>query len=144
MDEIELRKELAMLRAKSDANKWLMIGLAVELVRAQAIAPNDLLKSLMAATVLAGATDKRVGPIMAGSVGILEALFRDLDETPRPDPRRVMVTQAIMSIDAGPERQRALHSWLQQATPDEVAQEIQDLFQLTLGQNESDPDGSPP
>ncbi|HYG91174.1 MAG TPA: hypothetical protein VD978_33525 [Azospirillum sp.] len=129
MDEIELRTELAMLKGQVEGLRWLVKGLVLALNRAGAIDLQKVCETFAVVSTYVEHTETSVATLpLRSSIFFLDALAK----SPESDPLQAMITSALLHADVGSEQKNALQTWLSQATEDEIAQELEQLFSRFL------------
>lgn len=127
MSENDVLIELDVLKKQMEANRWLTMGLAVSLVQNKKISAEELLTSLMLATVYLKCIHSEVASdFLLNTVNQLEPIILCEGNI---TPHAVMATMTSLLVDAGPGRADALSQWITSATQDEIAEDINALFQ---------------
>lgn len=125
----KLEGDVALLSVIVDAQRGLLDGICIALASKGAVPVAEMLETLeITAAHLAVARSRRSGATMLKMLATLRAIANN----PRADPIRSMVIHILLDDAAGEDHRNALKSWIEQATPDELAHETQKLIQKLL------------
>lgn len=134
MDEAELRAELSVLHAKVDAARWFSIALATAAFQDDTIARMKATSRLyLFAAYVAATQSVHVGGLLKGAADTFAAFSE------RGATDKIITAALALYLDAGPEKRKALTTWLQTATPEETAVELQALVAKYAAQGKARP-----
>tara|TARA_R110001592_G_scaffold104697_1_gene294579 strand:+ start:73436 stop:73858 length:423 start_codon:yes stop_codon:yes gene_type:complete len=125
MDEAEMTAAIEVLKTEREADRFFMLGLAAAVARANLTGEAiDVMKALEASVVYATAVKgSTIGAAVANNLQLLRPMVENAD------PIEFMTVASLSLLDAGEEHRNARLSWWQQATPDEIAEELRSLFE---------------
>jgi hypothetical protein len=119
----DMKARVHVLEQKLVGRKWLNIALAFAIARQADRELSDVLEDIKSALAVATASESEAAALPIKDVtDHLHALADGAT-----DPRLALLARAAQYAAAGPDRRHALSTWLAQATPDEIAD---DLLQL--------------
>lgn len=127
--EKDVAVELAMLKAEVEGLRRLSEALALALLRCGAVPAEDLLLCLRAAGLNARFTASEMVELPLRSATEKVAAFAKSEV----DPVTVVLAEAALFARERPERRAALMSWLSQAHPDEIEEDVRQLVERLLG-----------
>ena len=122
----DLQAEIAHLKRLLEGTRLLTLGVMIALVHNKAISAESLSQALDVTSKYAEASQPS-----GTSLPIEHArlLLEDLCQKGRVDPELALLHIAIDHLEAGPERQHALRTWLTQTSAEELAGEIRQLLE---------------
>jgi hypothetical protein len=125
-DQNDLQAEIEHLKRLLEGTRLLTLGLMIALVHNKVITVESLSQALDVTSKYAKASQPS-----GTSLPIEHArlLLEDLCQNGRIDPELALLHIAIDHLQAGPERQHALRTWLTQASAEELANEIRQLLE---------------
>ncbi len=134
MDEVELRVEIELLKVFREADRMFLLGIAAAMARPTKTNPSDIIEVLEATTLYATAIKgENVGKAVHANLELLRPMIEDVD------PVQFMKVAALSLLSAGSDHRDAQIAWWQQATPDEISEDLRSLFErLAEGGNGDD------
>ena len=138
MNEFEIAGEIAVLKARSEATRWVALLTVAALIKNRVVDGDDLFKLIEAKALdLASEGNKTTAEGLLVELAQIKPLSSsDLD------PAMVLIVAALQKLDAGPDRQTALREWLSFATEEEISEELSNLVQRMMrkpNRDEEDP-----
>lgn len=122
---LELGAKVKVLEAKVTGQQHLINALATRLCEISPESKQRTLDLLRAsATYAEFAEQPASGPFVLTTIEVAEALTN----SHKVDAIGILLTKVLLAINAGPDRLPALNHWLAHAMPDEIGQEIQQLY----------------
>lgn len=130
MTELELQMlgEITVLKHEVAALQELLVALTVTLSEQSVISLHNTATTMDAIRVLTRWTK---GEDTANGMRYVIDNIKALSESP---PLTALLLEAILHQQAGDALQEPLQSWLAQATPDEIAQDVRQALQQLLAQ----------
>ncbi|MBB4287405.1 hypothetical protein [Roseospira goensis] len=117
--------QLAVLKAREEANRWFAISVAIAIAKRDPTAHRDTLEALAAAAFHLRTEGKEDA---AEALDITATAFKALTQDGESDPVKVLLMKAFLHLDTPSDQQAALLSWLRSATADELSDQIHELL----------------